>query len=86
MDEDRGDQHILMNTSLGSLGTEQMGISSTQSNHTSSKNTKQGQGNMLAMLLAENQRKDGTVSPLSPAPLQISTHVTPKSLKRRERK
>ena len=68
MDEDRGDQHILMNTSLGSLGTEQMGISSTQSNHISSKNTKQGQGSMLAMLSAENQRKDDTVSPLSPAP------------------
>ena len=68
MDEDLGNQFFLMNTSLVSLGTKQIGLSSAQSNHTSSNNMKQGQGNTLAMLSAENQRSDNTVRPLSPAP------------------
>ena len=68
MDEDFSNQVFPMNTNPVSLGMEQAGLSSAQSNHMSSQSTKQGQGNTLATLSAKNQRSDNAVSPLSPSP------------------
>ena len=68
MDEDLGNQFFPMNTNPASIGSEKMGHSSAQSNHTSSNNMNQEQGYTLAMLSVEKQRSDNTVHPLSPTP------------------
>ena len=68
MEEDIGVQHNLMIVSQASLGMEQARHSIALSNHTSSNNTNQGQGNKSVVLSVENQSNDVQVRPLSPMP------------------
>ena len=67
MEEDSSIPVFPRNTNLVSLETEQAGLSSGQSNHTSSHCTDQGHGNMVNAMSANNQRSDNTVSSLCPA-------------------
>ena len=53
MDEDLSNRFFSMNTSPASMGSEKMGLSSAQSNHTSSNNMNQDQGYTLDTLSAE---------------------------------